>query len=171
MFIVGDFMKNGMLVLLSLFAVGLYSCGSTSLTPLSSVSPRDPMTLLRDAEYTGADISSPEIVRSRYVKINTELLLDEAGQARKIDVITLNLFPDVSYIGEINQIEQNGSEVSWVGTLKGVEFSDVFIVFSSGIFMVHVASPQGIYEISAADNDFYRVVLIDQTKLPGGGQD
>jgi len=109
----------------------------------------------------------PEVVRSRFVKINTELLLDNAGQAREVDEITLNLFPDVTYVGVIDQVEQNGDGYTWVGTLKGVENSSLFIVFAGGVFIVHVASPEGVYEASNRGGDLYQIIMIP----PGGGQD
>lgn len=108
------------------------------------------------------------IVRSRFVKIRLDLLLDEAGQARDVREINLNLFPDVNYVGVIEEVVPNGDSFSWSGYLQGVEYSYFTMVYTSGVFMGHYASPSGIYEVVIADGDLYRVIMIDQTKLPGG---
>jgi len=123
------------------------------------------------------DVESPDptppaahIVRSRVVKINFPLLLDENGRARKLtgNSITLNLFPDVIYTGVIEQMEENGDSYSWVGYLQDVEFSTLTMILSSDVFIAKIASPGGVYEVSTIGGDLYRIILIDQQKLPGG---
>ena len=98
------------------------------------------------------------------------MLVDENGRAKKVaeDIVTLNLFPDVIYTGVIDQIEENGDSYSWTGHLKDVEYSSLIMIFTGGIFIANIASPGGVYEVSNAGGDLYRVVLIDQRKFPGG---
>ena len=112
---------------------------------------------------------APEVERFRFVRIKKKLLLDSAGQALTVNEITINLFPDVVYVGVIDQVEQDGDGYTWVGTLKGIEDSSLFIVFTSDVFIVHAASPEGVYEVSNIGDNLYRAIKIDQTKLPGGG--
>jgi hypothetical protein len=112
--------------------------------------------------------AEPQIVRSRFVKVNLALLLDEAGQARDVKEIALVLFSDVVYTGVIEQIEQNGDGLSWVGYLKDVEYSELTMVYTSGVFIGHFASPLGVYEVSIVDDGLYRVIMIDQSQFPGG---
>ena len=112
--------------------------------------------------------AEPHIARSRPVKINLGLLIDETGQARPVKEIVVNLFPDTTYIAVIEQAEQAGDVYSWSGVLKGVEYSYFTMVYTSGAFMGHFASPLGIYETAYVRDDLYRVIQIDQQKLPGG---
>ena len=102
------------------------------------------------------------------VKINRSLLLDDQGQALHLAPdaeVRLNLFPDVSYTGVIERIEQQGDGYSWVGHLKNVDTSELFIVYTAGVFIGHFASPGGVYEVSSAGDDLYRIVMVDQSKL------
>lgn len=126
--------------------------------------------LFIETEFVGVIPSEPEIARFRFVKVNLALLLDETGQASKLSAnseVMLNLFQDVTYTGVIERIEQNGDEFSWVGYLRGVEFSELIMIFSGGVFIAHFASPEGVYEVSTAGGDLYQIMMIDQSKFPG----
>jgi hypothetical protein len=122
------------------------------------------------AESTKSAPNASHIVRSRYVHINTELLLDKNNQILELKSGTqlgLNLFPDVNFIGVIERIEKNGSDnYSWIGYLQDIEPSRMYIIFTEGVFLAHFASPSGVYEVQSIKNDLYQVVEIDQTKLP-----
>ena len=82
--------------------------------------------------------------------------------------VTFNLFPDATVTGVIEHVETSGDSVSWSGRLDGVELGTFSMVHTAGVFMAHVASPRGVYEVTVVDGDRYRVVQIDQTKFPGG---
>jgi hypothetical protein len=114
--------------------------------------------------------TGPHIGRSRVVKINFPLLLDENGHARALtgNAITLNLFPDVIYTGMIEQVEEEGDSYTWIGQLKGVEFSGLTMILTNGVFIAKIASPDGVYEVSNIGGDLYRVVLINQRNIRGG---
>jgi hypothetical protein len=123
------------------------------------------------ADGTDSNSPSPSTSRSRLVRLNLALLLNAKGQPRRLaphQEIVLNLFPDVVYTGVIEDVQIQGEAGTWVGTLKGVEYSSVMMVYTSGVFMGHFASPAGIYEVSTAGGDLYRIILIDQGALPGG---
>ena len=126
--------------------------------------------LFLDAESPDSPPSAAYVVRSRVVKINMPALLDEKGGARSLtgDTITLNLFPDVTYTGVIDRIEENGDSYTWLGHLKDVEYSELTMIFTGEVFIAKIASPQGVYEVSNIGEDLYRIILIDQLKLPGG---
>ncbi len=112
--------------------------------------------------------SEPQVSRVRFVEVNLGLLMDESGQARDVREVTLNLFPDVTYIGVIEEINPEGDGYVWTGYLKDVEFSALFMVYTSGVFIAHYASPLGVYEVSIAEDDLYRVIQINQDNFPGG---
>jgi len=126
--------------------------------------------LFLDAESPERGSPSPYIVRSRVVKINFPMLLDEIGRARELtgSTVTLNLFPDVVYTGVIEQVEENGDSYTWTGQLKGVEFSGLIMILTEGVFIAKIASPDGVYEVSNIGEDLYRIILINQENLPGG---
>jgi hypothetical protein len=130
-----------------------------------------PAGLFIEMESAQVITPAPFVIRSRIVKVNRALLLDERGELRILDPnteITLNLFPDVTYIGVIEHVQQDGDDYSWIGHLKEVEFSQLTILFSAEVFIAHVASPAGVYEVSSVGDDLYQISLIDQTKLQGG---
>lgn len=124
--------------------------------------------LFLDTDATRELPIEPHISRARFVKVDLGQLLDEAGQAREVKEIIFNLFPDAIYTGVIEQVEQNGDSYSWSGYLKDVETSYFTMVYTSGVFMGHFASPLGVYETVFIEDDLYRVIQIDQTKFPGG---
>jgi hypothetical protein len=125
-------------------------------------------TLFIETEAVGTVPAEPQIIRSRFVKINLALLIDEMGQPRNVKEITLNLFPDKVYTGVIETIKQSGDGYSWVGYLKDVEHSALTMVYTSSVFIAHFNGPMGIYEVSSAGDNLYRIIMIDQTKFPGG---
>lgn len=112
-----------------------------------------------------------KVLRSRVVRLNTSLLLDEGGKAYPVEghsELVFNLFPGVSFTGIVQQIEYDGDGYTWSGYLKDVEYSHFNIVYTGGIFIVHVASPAGVYEASNLRDDLYLIVEIDQSRLDGG---
>jgi hypothetical protein len=125
-------------------------------------------SIFLDTDAVLADPTDGHIQRWRAVKINLALLIDETGQTHNVKEFTINLFPDVTYTGVIEQVEQAGDVYSWSGYLKGIEYSYFTMVYTSGAFMGHFASPLGVYEAAFARDDIYRVIQIDQSKFPGG---
>jgi len=154
--------------------VGCEGGRAGTVEPLA-VSQPTPMTgtsisqsIFLDTDAVLAAPTDRHIERWRAVKINLALLIDDAGQARDLKEFTINLFPDVTYVGVIEQVEQAGDVYSWTGSIKGVEYSYFTMVYTSGAFMGHFASPLGVYEAAYAREDVYRVIQIDQSKFPGG---
>ncbi len=115
----------------------------------------------------------PFIPRFRYVKVNFDAFLENGSGGRQIQnsssgtEVILNLFPDASYTGVIDRTDVNGASNSrtWTGTLKGEKLGYFYLVMSDGVFIAHVATPEGVFEVSSAGGDLYRVVEIDQSKL------
>ena len=149
---------------------------ATLATPTSS-NPNPNMTtpaLFLDAAGGAGGSTGPVVTRARWVKINGSLLLNRRGEPRKLPEnaeITINLFPDTTYVGVIERVEEEGGSISWTGHLKDVETSELFIVYAADVFIGHFASPLGVYEVSNTGGDLYEVIQIDQSKLPGGEGD
>ncbi len=139
---------------------------SPSAVQASTPASLPPAGLFFETDAVGKLASAPFIIRSRFVKVNLDLLLDEQGQPRQVKEITVNPFPDVIYTGVIEQVEPEGDGYSWVGYLKGIAFSRLTMVYTGGVFIAHYASPGGVYEVSTAGADLYQVIQIDQRKLP-----
>ena len=150
----------GLIVVLSLMMGGL---------PLAQAQQGGAAELFSDAgNADAAPDTSAEVIRSRLVNVNFGLLFAPNGNALDASVnpeITLNLFPDTSYTGVVERVEQNFSgNKSWIGKLKGKD-GYFYLVASEGAFVAHVASKEGIYEVSLAGENLYRVIQIDQSKL------
>ncbi len=156
--------------ILCLLATTLSSCKDRQVPAEGETPAPSSPALFSEAQADHASPSEPHVIRSRFVKVNLATLLDGDSQVCLLEPnaeVTFNLFPDVAYVGIVQQMEQNGDVCSWAGTLKGVEFSEFFMVYTAGVFMAHIASPGGVYEVSSAGGDLYRVVMIDQTRLNG----
>ncbi|MBU1226038.1 MAG: hypothetical protein KJ698_02325, partial [Actinobacteria bacterium] len=123
--------------------------------------------LLIDSDATLAD--DPHAARQRPVELDLRVLLDDNGRARRIEEITLNLFPDVTYTGVITEVNEEGNGYSWLGYLKGIEVSSLTMVYTGSAFAANFGSPEGVYEVSSAGEGLYKVVLIDQGTYPGEG--
>ncbi|MEK6752368.1 MAG: hypothetical protein AABZ00_08880 [Chloroflexota bacterium] len=156
-----------------LLAVSAYACGTAGPAASPLETPAMALStssngLFLDADSTLQLPSEPHISRWRLVKIDLSQLLDESGQAQKVEEITINLFPDTVYTGVITQTEELGDGSTWVGYLKDVEYSELSMVYTSGVYIGHFASPMGVYEVTFVKDDLYRVIQIDQKQLPGG---
>lgn len=124
--------------------------------------------LFTETDQTRNVPEEAHIVRQRFVTVRMELLLDGNGEARDVKELSINLFPDVIYTAVVEEVLQEGDSFSWSGFLEGVEYSYFTMVYTSGVYMGHFASPEGIYEVVVVEGDLYRVVMIDQTKFQGG---
>lgn len=108
------------------------------------------------------------VTRSRYVSVNTSSLFDATGTARDASAlpeVALNLFPNASFIGMVTQVQKTSDTTTWIGTLKNTPQGYFYLVVADGAFIAHVGSPQGIFEVSSAGNNQYKVIQLDQTKL------
>ncbi|RJP49391.1 MAG: hypothetical protein C4557_11430 [Anaerolineaceae bacterium] len=172
-------MKTRMQVLWSaLTALILFGCAVLQTVPLEGNSlplatptfsaSNESGGLFADTDHTRNLPSEPHISRARFVTVSLGQLIDEAGEAREVRNITFNLFPDATYTGVIEQVEQAGDTISWSGVLEEVDLSYFTMVYTSGVFMGHFASPLGVYEVVFVEEGLYRVIEIDQTKFPGG---
>lgn len=160
----------------------LAACGdgggasTTADLPTSTASTLVTTTILATGLFLPADGTplppdSPAQARSRAVRLDTTLLLDAAGRPLLVDSgaeIPFNLFADAVYTGVVDEFTDEGGVLSWIGYLQGVEYSSFFIVHTAEVFMIHVASPLGIFEAAVLDGAIYRLYEIDQNQLPGG---
>ena len=141
---------------------------TTTLTPTDSVIPNLFVDAGVSAALPGLKKASHN-KRSRLVKLNPEIINGKRGTAQNLmsqAQVGLNLFPDVTYIGEIDRREENSpNSYSWIGRLKHKDSGYFYLVVSDDVFIAHIASPDGIYEVSLAGDDLYQVTEIDQAQF------
>ena len=110
----------------------------------------------------------PEVMRSQYLKVNTGLLVSVAGaqaDRRSLPEVSLNLFANANYTGVVTDARQDQWGSTWSGSLKGVPNGYFYLTVVDGVFMAHVASTRGVYEVTQAGGDLYRAVQLDQSKF------
>ncbi|MCZ7549399.1 MAG: zinc-dependent metalloprotease [Anaerolineales bacterium] len=127
-----------------------------------------PPSLFVDAGQTFADApQEAAVARARVVRVNVGLLYDADGNPldqSRLPEIALDLFPDASYTGVVTSLEQDQLATYWIGDLKEVD-GYFYLVMTDDIFLAHIASPLGIYEVSWAGGDLYRIEQVDQSQF------
>ena len=165
-------------------ALSVAGCSDDAITSTSTTS--DPATTTSIGDSTTSSTDRPDIgpvlfteanvaipvdptaARSRAVEVALDVLLDDQGRARDVEVVTLNLFPDVVYTGVITGTERSGDSYSWVGYLDGIEYSSLAMVYTASVFRAQFASPAGVYAVSLVGDGIYQAILIDQKAFPQG---
>ena len=64
------------------------------------------------APADAARADAAQVMRSRFVSVNVGLLVNAKGAALDVKAnpqVSLNLFPDASYVGTIDKVEKNSS--------------------------------------------------------------
>jgi len=121
-----------------------------------------------DAAPSSARANPAFVSRAAFVRVNLGLLLDSAGKARPLNrplQVSLDLLPGVSYTGVINKTEKSFFGDTWIGALKGKPNSYFYLEVVDRVFIAHIASPDGIFEVSSVGGGIYKVVQIDQSKF------
>lgn len=130
----------------------------------------EPPSLFVDAapSQSRADaLMEPSTARLRMIRVNTGMLYDAAGKPldrTRLPEVSLNLFPDANYTGVVTSMERDRWATYWIGDLKEVD-GYFYLVMADDVFIAHVASPLGVYEISWAGGDLYKVEQVDQSKF------
>lgn len=154
---------QGVVVILFL-VVSLFS---GSLPAVNAQSGAEDLFGASPADSAQLDLNAaPYVMRSRFVSVNLDLLIDAKGKARGADQlpqVSLNIFPDARFTGLVDKVEKSGATTSWTGALSEVEGGYFYLVVSEGVFIAHVASPEGVYEISSVGEGVYQAIQIDQS--------
>jgi hypothetical protein len=159
--------KNIQRTLLGLIVVLSLMMGSS--LPVAQAQEGGAPELFNDAGNADMALDSrAHVVRSRVVNVNFGVLFAPNGKALDASVnpeITLNLFPDATFTGVVERVEKNlsGSR-TWTGRLKERD-GYFYLVASNGTFIAHIASKEGIYEVSLAGENLYKIIQIDQSQL------
>ena len=152
------------------FLVGLFLLTSLFSGSFADVSAQDVSTELFSEELRGSpqlDISAePFVLRSRFVSVNLDLLVDAKGKARGADLlpqVALNIFPDAQFTGIVEKVQKSGDSTSWTGSLAGVEGGYFYLTLVEGVMICHVASTEGVFEVSFVGDGVYQAIEIDQS--------
>lgn len=107
------------------------------------------------------------IIRSRLVHLNERHLFRADGSPLEANSqVSLNLFDDVLYTGIVTRAEQNGTTgYTWSGRLKEKSGGYFYLLTYEGALIAHIASPEGVYEVSFAGDGLYRVVQFDHARM------
>lgn len=119
------------------------------------------LPLFRAVPGPTAAASPKYAARYRYVTIQAAQLrpwLLRPGRA-----IRLNLFAGADCVGVVDRVGTDACWATWVGHLRGVQNCYFYIVRTSDIYMLHVASPRGVYEVSRVRGETYRIAEIGRT--------
>ena len=149
---------------------------TVSPSPMASQTPK-PTT--PDGDSNSPFIDYKEVVvdglpagtaRTRQVTINPKVLITEDGEPLPLKTgteIPFYLFEDAQYVGILNLQEETETVLIWTGQLKDIEFGNFTIVYTSGVFLFKIASPEGVYEVHQLEEQTYEIQQIDQTEFPG----
>jgi hypothetical protein len=115
-------------------------------------------------------VQDVQVVRSRPVALDLNLLAAAAdlplGVLATKKSLSLNLFDDVSFIADADQIQLTPQGLIWVGTLRGIEQSQVVIVVSGDIVAGNISMPGGRYHIRYIGNEMHEIQKIDPSLFP-----
>jgi hypothetical protein len=111
-----------------------------------------------------------QVVRSRPVALDINLLTAEAdfpaGVLAQKKSLSLNLFDDVIFIADADQIQVTPQGITWIGTLRGVEQSQALIAVTGDIVAGNISMPDERYHLRYVGNAVHEVQKIDPSLFP-----
>ncbi len=124
-------------------------------------------SLFRDAasSETRGYTKPAKVKRFRYVDINSTALPSRVRQGSARPELDLPLFFDASFTGVVDDVQGDADDRTWIGTLKGVAGSSFTIVRVGDVYMAHIASTNGVYEVKWVADGVYRIVELDHSKF------
>lgn len=142
------------------------TAGAAEQAPRGDAS-RAPALLSAAPDRTGRPATRPVgTTRSRLVSVDRDLLPARAAGQR----ITFNLFDDADFTGVVRSRQKASGSTSWSGDLT-VEGGYFYAVRVDSTYLLHVASPEGVYEISQVGGETYQVSEVDQRDESEAGSD
>lgn len=121
-------------------------------------------------------VNNPIVLRSRTTTVNVQMLYAPAppptgwaaaapAAARSVD---LNLFSDVNLVAFFDHTETvaaaNGS--AWVGTVSGVEGSQVILAVADGVFTAAIDLPDRTFSVRRLPDSTYVVAELNRQAIP-----
>jgi hypothetical protein len=146
------------------FAVALLgmSLGAVAAPP----EPADEGLFSEVAVADGSDeTGNPTVIRSRLVTVDLAQL--GAPGDSVADVLVLNFFPDAVYTAVLDRVENSSlGAFSWVGSLEGVDLSQVILSVKDGVMVGNVVAPGMFYQVRYAGDGVHAIREADQAAFP-----
>lgn len=153
-------------------AVTLLLAGCLSFPSEISAAPLPEPLFRGKGEALSGSVKEPTIKRQRVIGIYFNQLGLPINEDEHINIdkkLTLNLFDDVSFQANLNQVEKSKgrSSVIWTGDIEGVSGSKVILVRSGNILSGNISFLDGrIYQIRYQSDGTHVVREIDQRFFP-----
>lgn len=152
-------------------AVGLLALGSGSAIAREDQSATKGLFATTNTRGSIDASDEPTVIRSRYVQLNLELLLNADGAPHELkaegNTLTLNLFDDVTLQVVLDRAEPAyGGGFTWAGQVQDEPLSLVTLAVSGGVMAGTVLLPGRVFEIGYAGNGVHAVYEIDQSAFP-----
>jgi hypothetical protein len=153
--------SNQILFFVLLAVASLAASGLTALAATEKL--QGGQYLFTPAATQGNLAPSQDQTAPRYVDVNFTLL-DNAVEG---DAIGLNLYDDVIFTAILERKEPAQPDgYAWVGSLQGVEYSQVILAVGGGQMAGNITSPLGQYQVRFAGDGVHAVYTIDQSSFP-----
>ncbi len=137
-------------------------------TPLLAV--QEPQDLFADTIFQGDPqrFLVPTIIRTRFVTVDFNLLPAETDKKADLgNTLELNLFGGVYYRAMLQRLEiDDGGRFSWIGTIDGINYGQVILVYKDGIMSGNISLPDAFYEIRYISDGIHAIHEIDHSKFP-----
>lgn len=122
--------------------------------------------------------NDPTVLRSRTATINLTMITAPGAvgagfaaarsAARTID---LNLFSDVNLVAQLDHVETVSTlGYAWVGSVAGVEASQVILAVADGVFSATVNLPDHVYSVHQAPDGAYLIAEINRRAMRPGAE-
>lgn len=113
-----------------------------------------------------AVVREAHVTRSRAVNIDRSLLSAYANSPLRGQLISLNLFDDVTLVAQADRIETTPRGINWIGHVQGVPMSQVVIAMNGEVVAANISMMMARYQLRYIGNGVHEVQRIDQSQFP-----
>ena len=114
----------------------------------------------------GMAISDPTIVRSRWVRVDFDLLRGDS-LSEGASSIVLNLFDDISFQTIKDRFERRSSTgYTWFGRIAGTSISQVILTVEDDVLAGNILADGELYQVRAVHEGIHAIRRIDQSQFP-----
>jgi hypothetical protein len=115
---------------------------------------------------TGRAMSDPTVVRSRWVRVDFDLLRGDS-LSEGASSIVLNLFDDISFQTIKDRFERRSSTgYTWIGRIAGTSISQVILTVEDDVLAGNILADGEPYQVRAVHEGTHAIRRIDQSQFP-----
>ena len=115
---------------------------------------------------TGRAISDPTVIRSRWVRVDFDLLRGDPVSEGTSSMV-LNLFDDISFQTIKDRFERRSSTgYSWFGRIAGISISQVILTVEDDVLAGNILADGELYQVRAVHEGIHAIRRIDQSQFP-----